>query len=132
MPENRDSRLTPSWYDRGMVTIATVPPRIENAEKAAEAIAAQGVSQVMLFGSIARGDAGPDSDIDLVAIHDDLDYSIRRQKAEEPARLASAVTRRRVFVHVTDWPEWARQVGPHRRRSIHGIGPNTAARAVEI
>lgn len=77
-----------------------------DAERAAAAVAAEGVSEVLLFGSVARGDAGPDSDIDLVAIHDDLDYSTRRERSHELGRLAGEAAGRRVSVYVTDWPEW--------------------------
>lgn len=89
-----------------MVKLATVPPCMADARKAAAAIAAQGVSRVVLFGSVARGDAGPNSDIDLVAIHDDLDYSTRYRRSDDLGQLASAATGRRVFVYATDWPEW--------------------------
>ena len=58
------------------------------------------------FGSVARGEAGPESDIDLVAIHDDLDYSTRRERSEYLRTLASEAAGHRVFVFVTDWPEW--------------------------
>lgn len=81
-------------------------PCITDAERAAEAVAVEGVSRVLLFGSVARGEAGLDSDIDLVAIHDDLDYSTRRERSDELARLARQASGCRVFVYVTDWPEW--------------------------
>lgn len=77
-----------------------------DAQRAAEAVAVEGVSEVLVFGSVARGDAGPDSDIDLVAIHDDLDYTTRRERSDELGRLATAAIGHRVFVYVTDWPEW--------------------------
>ena len=93
----------------GMATTVMAPPCVADAERAAEAVAAEGVSEVLLFGSVARGDAGPYSDIDLVAIHGDLDYSIRRERSDELGRLASAATGHRVFVYVTDWPEWTRR-----------------------
>ena len=89
-----------------MATALISPPCMADAERAAEAVAVEGVSEVLVFGSVARGDAGPDSDIDLVAIHDDLDYSTRRERSGELGRLASAATGHRVFVYVTDWPEW--------------------------
>ena len=93
-----------------MTTIATAPPCMEDAQKAAQAVAVAGVSEVLLFGSVARGDAGPDSDIDLVAIHDDLDYSTRRERSHQLGRLAGETAGHRVFVYVTDWPEWTRRV----------------------
>ena len=35
--------------------------------------------QVILFGSVARGEDGPDSDIDLLVVLPSLDYGRRRQ-----------------------------------------------------
>ena len=90
----------------GMVTTLISPPCREDAERAAEAVAVDGVSAVLLFGSVARGEAGLDSDIDLVAIHDDLDYSTRFERSSELAQLATEAAGHRAFVYVTDWPEW--------------------------
>lgn len=64
------------------------------------------MSAVLLYGSVARGEAGPDSDIDLVAIHDDLDYATRAERSAELAHMASGAAGHRVSVYVTDWPEW--------------------------
>lgn len=67
---------------------------------------AAGVEEVLLFGSVARGTATADSDIDLVAIFADLDYgtrSARRRELEDAAREAVSWP---VQVHVTDRPEW--------------------------
>ena len=36
-------------------------------------------NKVILFGSVARGDDGPDSDIDLMVVLPSLDYSKRRE-----------------------------------------------------
>ncbi len=41
-------------------------------------------ASVLLFGSVARGDDGPDSDIDLMVVLPDLDY---RQRHEIEANL---------------------------------------------
>lgn len=41
------------------------------ARRAADALVAAGAGRVLLFGSVARGDQGVHSDIDLVAIFDD-------------------------------------------------------------
>lgn len=35
--------------------------------------------QIVLFGSVARGDDGPDSDLDLLVVFDHVDPSERRQ-----------------------------------------------------
>ena len=92
-----------------MVAVTTAPPSTADAEKAAEAVASEGASAVLLFGSVARGEAEPHSDIDLVAVYDDLDYSTRWERSAELGRLASAAAGHRVFVYVTDWPEWTRR-----------------------
>ena len=89
-----------------MATALIFPPCMVDAERAAEAIAIDGVSEVLVYGSVARGEAGPGSDIDLVAIHDDLDYSNRRQRSDHLTELAGSVVAHRVSVYVTDWPEW--------------------------
>ena len=90
-----------------MTTRLMAPPSMRDAKAAAGALSAtRGVSEILLFGSVARGEAGPDSDIDLVAIHDDLDYSTRRERSEHLRTVASEAAGHRVFVYVTDWPEW--------------------------
>ena len=58
-------------------TMTAEVPTIEDARRAAEALAAAGVGRVVLFGSVARGAATERSDIDLVAIYDDIDYNKR-------------------------------------------------------
>lgn len=85
------------------------PPDLAAARRAADEIAAAGVGRVLLFGSLARGEAQADSDIDLVAIYDDLDYaerSTRRCRLESRAHRAAGCP---VDVYVTDAPEWARR-----------------------
>ncbi len=90
-----------------MSTPKTAPPTVIDARTAAGAVAATGgVSEILVFGSVARGEAGPDSDIDLVAIHDDLDYSARSARSARLGSIAAEATGHRVFVYVTDWPEW--------------------------
>ena len=91
---------------RSMVITKKAPPCVADARKVAKAIATDGVSAVLLFGSVARGQAGSYSDIDLVVIHDDLDYGTRRDRSSELERLAAGVANHPVFLHVTDWPEW--------------------------
>ena len=82
-------------------------PDLDAARRAADEIIDAGVGTVLLFGSLARGDASELSDIDLVAIYDDLgDYSDRAKRRcalEEKARAATGCP---VDVMVTDAPEW--------------------------
>ena len=86
------------------VVDALVPCRAD-AERAA-ALADAGVGQVVLFGSVVRDEATTCSDIDLVAIYDDLDYTKRDQSREELSVLAWAAAGYPVDVIVTDRPEW--------------------------
>ncbi len=84
------------------------PPTLDDARRAADEIVSAGVGTVLLFGSLARGEARTCSDIDLVAIYDDLgDYSERsRRKCALEAR-ARAAAGCPVDVFVTDAAEWA-------------------------
>ena len=82
-------------------------PTLADAERAAAALAEAGAGRVVLFGSVARGDATERSDIDLVAIFDDLDYGERWQKRCELMRLAGEAAGHSVDVSVTDRAEWA-------------------------
>ena len=61
---------------------------------------------MLLFGSVARGDAGPHSDIDLVAVFDDIDYALRFGIGSTLSSIATAAAQCPVDVHVTDVPEW--------------------------
>ncbi len=81
---------------------------MSDARRAADALVAAGVGRVLLFGSVARGEGCERSDIDLVAIYDDLgDYSERRKHRCDLERRAGDATGRRVDVMVTDAAEWA-------------------------
>ena len=92
-------------YPGDMTTVGIAPGRAA-AERAADALAAAGVGRVVLFGSVARGDAGERSDIDLVAIYDDLDYGERWERRCELAGLAGRAAGFPVDVSVTDRAEW--------------------------
>ena len=81
-------------------------PRLGDARRAGEALVAAGVGQVWLFGSLARGEEQACSDIDLVAVLDDLDYRDRWRIEAELKKAASAAAGRPVDVVVTDRPEW--------------------------
>ena len=86
--------------------MSVAAPRRADAERAAVALAAAGVGRVVLFGSVARGDAGERSDIDLMAIYDDLDYGERWERRCELAGLAGRAAGFPVDVSVTDRAEW--------------------------
>ena len=109
-----------------MVARAVAVPGLADAERAAAALAEAGVGRVVLFGSVARGDATERSDIDLVAIYDDLDYGerwARRCEVQELARRASGFS---VDVSVTDRAEWRMRTGRVRtsfegRVARHGV-----------
>ena len=81
-------------------------PTMAKAERAAKVMASAGAGRVLLFGSVARGEAHPHSDIDLMVIFDDLDYPRRQDLTMELERLARAEVGFAVDVHLTDRPEW--------------------------
>ncbi|WP_419838429.1 nucleotidyltransferase domain-containing protein [Candidatus Poriferisodalis sp.] len=86
-------------------------PTLRHASAAAEVLAAEGAAAVLVFGSVADGTSRAGSDIDLVAVFDDIDYDERyplRWRLE--ARCAAAVGVP-VDVHVTDRPEWEHRIG---------------------
>ena len=93
-----------------MVGLAAEAPSQADAERAARPLIDAGVGQVLLFGSVARGEASADSDIDLVAIFADLDYSERAARRRELEAAAEAHVGWPVQVFVTDWPEWCARV----------------------
>ena len=84
-------------------------PTIDDARTAGRALTGAGAREVLAFGSVARGDADPHSDIDLVVILDDLEYRHRRDAAEALEKLAAGATGQCVDVWLTDAPEWAAQ-----------------------
>ena len=87
----------------------TVPTR-GDAERAAKALARMDAAQVLLFGSVADGTATPSSDIDLVAVFDDLgDYSGRHRLQYAAQRVAREASGRPTDVFVTDRPEWRKR-----------------------
>ena len=89
---------------------STAVPTMDAAQRAAEVVASQGAARVLLFGSLARGVPGPDSDIDLVAIFADLgDYSQRRAVKLRLQEAARAAAGHPVDLHVTDFPEWIKR-----------------------
>ena len=84
-----------------------VAPTMADAERAAAAVLGGGAACVMLFGSVAREQQTEQSDIDLVAVFDDLgDYEERWSIKGQLQGEAQEATGHRVDLHVTDWPEW--------------------------
>ena len=82
---------------------------LSEARRAAQAVAAarSDVVKVMLFGSVARGEASEASDIDLMVVFDDLgDYKDRREVRDRLAEAVRDSTPCSVDLHVTDLPEW--------------------------
>lgn len=77
-----------------------------DAERAARALAEDGVGCVLLFGSVARGDQGPGSDIDMLAVYDDLDYDQRYAVQRRLEEMASKAAGCEVQVSPTDRVEW--------------------------
>ena len=107
-----------------MPASAKIPSRAD-AERAAALLVSAGVSRVLLFGSVAREEATKDSDVDLVAIYDDLDYSERFAHERELSRLVEAEIGHPVDVLVTDRPEWrvrSENVGTSLERRAVGYG----------
>lgn len=81
-------------------------PTVEDARRAADALVAEGAREVWLYGSVARGEAHLGSDIDLMAVFDDVQYRGRYRTEEALGRVAAEASGWRTEVHVTDWPEW--------------------------
>jgi len=92
----------------GAVTLVAgrAAPTLDDARLAAQALVGAGVREVWLYGSVARGESAPGSDIDLVAVLDDLEYRRRlrvKSELQEAARQACGCW---VEVLVTDRAEW--------------------------
>ena len=100
-------------------------PSLVDAEAAAAALIEAGVAEVLLFGSVARGTATDDSDIDLVAIFADLDYAVRDVRRRELEAVATAAVAWPVQVHVTDRPEWRARIKRVSSSFEHRIAADT-------
>lgn len=68
--------------------------------------------QVILFGSVARGEDGPDSDIDLLVVLPSLDYTQRRRLMADMRRAI------RVPIAIDVYPTDPREC--ERRRDVIG------------
>lgn len=89
-----------------MLVEETAAPTLSDAKRAGAQLVKAGASRVLLFGSVANGEARLRSDIDLVAIFDDIDYRDRLAMQLSLQAAAEDAAGRRVEVLVTDWPEW--------------------------
>ena len=92
-----------------MATTTALAPTVREAQRAAERLVEAGAGRVLLFGSVACGRATVRSDIDLVAIFDDIDYRERLGIRSELRAAAESVVDSPVEVFVTDRAEWRRR-----------------------
>ncbi len=92
--------------------VEAAAPSVDDARRAAEALVDEGAEEVFLYGSVARGEATPISDIDLVALFADIDYGERYQLTRRLEKTASEAIARRwpVQVFPTDRPEWKARI----------------------
>ena len=81
-------------------------PTLQDAHLIADLFVGAGVKVVLLHGSVAAGTATADSDIDLIAVFDELDYADRAKIRGGLAKLAERITDADLDVYVTDRPEW--------------------------
>ncbi|MDE0162652.1 MAG: nucleotidyltransferase domain-containing protein [Acidimicrobiaceae bacterium] len=92
-----------------MATTTVPAPTVREAQRAAERLVEAGAGRVLLFGSVACGRATVGSDIDLVAIFDDIDYRERLAIRSALCAAAGSVVDCPVEVFVTDRAEWRRR-----------------------
>ena len=86
-----------------------VAPSLEDARAAGRALVGAGAREVLAYGSVAGGGGDAISDIDLVAIFDDVDYNQRWRLKQRLVEVAQGACGRLVDIWVTDVPEWAAQ-----------------------
>ena len=95
--EVRDGKAT---YD-GRTLAEWVPEVVEQIVRVSDP------EQVVLFGSVARGDDGPDSDIDIMVVLASIDYSKRRELGARIRHVTPALVPTQIFV--TDTRECTRR-----------------------
>ena len=84
------------------MSTAMTAPTVSDARRAAAALP----GSVLLFGSVARGEARPDSDIDLICVLDRVEERERGNIGLELSTAAAKACARPVDVIVADWPRW--------------------------
>ena len=84
-------------------------PTLEDARAAGLALTDAGAREVLAYGSVVVGGADPVSDIDLVAIFDDVDYKDRWRLKLRLVDIAHDACGHYMDILVTDVPEWAAQ-----------------------
>ena len=98
---------TPHGVPRFARARTAVPTRAD-ARRAADALSAIGARQVLLFGSVAQGEPNLESDIDLVAVFDDLGNYRRRQSIEAQAcEAVESACGWACDILITDRVEWS-------------------------
>lgn len=108
-----------------MQTGSALVPTMTDAERVARVVARAGAGGVVLFGSVARDEAHRRSDIDLLVIYDDVDYSTRDKLTAQLSHLARSAVDWPVDIYVTDRPEWrmrTRQVCTSFERRVERQG----------
>ncbi|MYJ13460.1 MAG: hypothetical protein F4078_03965 [Acidimicrobiia bacterium] len=103
------------------MTVPAAAPLMADARRAGEALLGEGVAEVLVYGSVARGDADERSDIDLVAVFADVNYAERRTVRARLEAAAGAAVAWPVHVHVTDRPEWRARVANVTASFEHSI-----------
>ena len=94
-----------------LASVKTVAaPTLEDARRVCDVLVEHGAGVVLVFGSVAQGTADEQSDIDMVAVFDDLgDYSGRHNLRARLINNAHHTTGMLVDLLVTDRPEWYRR-----------------------
>ncbi|MXZ79706.1 MAG: nucleotidyltransferase domain-containing protein [Acidimicrobiia bacterium] len=96
---------------------------MDDARRVAAVLVEQGAGAVLVFGSVARGNAAASSDLDLVVVFDDLgDYSCRDHLRASLTETARHATTAPVDLWVTDRPHQLEQGDRHASRQP-GRGP---------
>lgn len=81
--------------------------------------------RVILFGSAARGEAGPDSDIDLLVVVDDA-------TPDEKATLAAGYEARRTYRRAADVIPIRRSIFERKRRIVGSLAATADAEGIVV